>query len=393
MPSSTGNPIQRLRGLALIFFLLGLFLFAPLSQPIPSQAQSASATSRLFLPVIYRDYQPTPLYATSYYIQDETPARMYDLGCALGTRDRNLPGAQDSLVVLNFRQGWFKNGDISKPGVTIYKDTIKDWQHLSMATIEEAVRGFIWGYWVCSAEDQDSQVVVAVGTSNYGSYGTYASHYDETTRGRFAEIHGKAWAQSVLNLQNWVLSQGYALQVSVAGAIDIEWTAYNPAKSGTDWNLPSVTKKWVDGFASASQNRAIFYNFGACVGCPEIADPYWFYGKNSGDSSNPWTQFDVYYVSYGAPPAWPLPEIYATSGVNARQWQAISRYGAIYLGRPMEFAGVMTQYQACQQRGGCSGINNTPEDGWKQLFDALNADPLTRQPILRWITDIRWQIK
>lgn len=80
MPSFTENPIQRLRALALIVFLLSLFVFVPLTQPIPSQAQTASATSRLFLPVIYRDYQPTPLFATSYYIQDETPARMYGPG-------------------------------------------------------------------------------------------------------------------------------------------------------------------------------------------------------------------------------------------------------------------------------------------------------------------------
>jgi hypothetical protein len=378
MPSSTGDPIQRLRGLALIVFLLGLFLFAPLTQPIPSQAQSANATSRLFLPVIYRDYQPTPLYATSYYIQDETPARMYDLGCALGTRDRNLPGAQDSMVVLNFGQGWFDGGNLNKPGAGLFSPY---WHYVPISAIEAAVKAYIQGYWACSAEDQESQIMVAIGTNNYGGYGSNTT--DQNTRRTYAYEHGKVWAQMVVRLIQWVWSSGYSRQVSVAGAIDIEWDSQL-----TGWNTPYVTYGWVNGFDNYDNGQAIFYNFGACVGCPTSANPNWVYS-----STNPWTQFDVYYVSYGAPPAWPLPEIYATSGVNARQWQAISRYGAIYLGRPMEFAGVMTQYQACQQRGGCSGINNTPEAGWKQLFDALNADPLTRQPILRWITDIRWQIK
>jgi hypothetical protein len=41
---------------------------------------------------------------------------------------------------------------------------------------------------------------------------------------------------------------------------------------------------------------------------------------------NNWTQEDIWYVSWGADPAFPLPEIYATDGVNAWQWQQMSLY-------------------------------------------------------------------
>ncbi len=370
--------MKRIQGLALLLFLVAWLGSLILAQPPPSWAQSASASQRLFLPVIYRDYQPLPLYATSYYIQDETPARLYDLGCALGTRDRQTPGAQDSLVVLNFGQGWFEGGNLSRPGAGAFSPY---WHYMPISAIETAVQAYIQGYWVCSAEDQTSQVMVAVGTNNYGGYGSNSTNQD--TRRTYAYAHGKAWAQMVVRLLQWVWSNGYGRQVSVAGAIDIEWDAQL-----TGWNTPYVTYGWVNGFNDWDNNQAIYYNFGACVGCPTSPNPGWVYS-----SANPWTQYDVYRVSYGVQPAWPLPEIYATSGVNARQWQAISRYGALYLGWPMEFAGVMTQYQACQQRGGCSGINNTPEAGWMQLRNALNADALTYQPILRWITDIRWQIR
>lgn len=370
--------MKRIQRLALLLFLIAWLGSLILVQPPSSWAQSASASQRLFLPVIYRDYQPLPLYATSYYIQDETPARLYDLGCALGTRDRQNPGAQDSLVVLNFGQGWFEGGDLSRPGAGAFSPY---WHYMPISAIETAVKAYIQGYWACSAEDQTSQVMVAVGTNNYGSYGSNSTNQD--TRRTYAYAHGKAWAQMVVRLLQWVWSNGYGRQVSVAGAIDIEWDAQL-----TGWNTPYITYGWVNGFNDWDNNQAIYYNFGACVGCPTSPNPGWVYS-----SANPWTQYDVYRVSYGVQPAWPLPEIYATSGVNAQQWQAISRYGALYLGWPMEFAGVMTQYQACQQRGGCSGINNTPEAGWTQLRNALNADPLTYQPILRWITDIRWQIR
>lgn len=62
----------------------------------------------------------------------------------------------------------------------------------------------------------------------------------------------------------------------------------------------------------------------------------------------------------------------------------------------MIIAGVMTQYQACLDQGGCSGTNNTPEQGWTQLRDLLSSDSQTAQTLLnpqtlRWVTDITWQ--
>jgi hypothetical protein len=108
-----------------------------------------------------------------------------------------------------------------------------------------------------------------------------------------------------------------------------------------------------------------------------------------------WSQGDVYYVSWGAPPALPLPEIYRNDGYLARQWQAVSLYGALYKGGKMTFAGAMTQFQSCQQRKSaeCETLDNTPEEGWSQLYDRLNQDPRTAQQVLRWVTDIRWQIR
>jgi len=42
-------------------------------------------------------------------------------------------------------------------------------------------------------------------------------------------------------------------------------------------------------------------------------------------------------VSYGVPPAYPLPEIYLTNGVNAWQWQQLSVYAHANHGSPIYF--------------------------------------------------------
>lgn len=194
----------------------------------------------------------------------------------LGTRDRNLPGAQDSMVVLNFGQGWFDGGNLNKPGAGLFSPY---WHYVPISAIEAAVKAYIQGYWACSAEDQESQIMVAIGTNNYGGYGSNTT--DQNTRRTYAYEHGKVWAQMVVRLIQWVWSSGYSRQVSVAGAIDIEWDSQL-----TGWNTPYVTYGWVNGFDNYDNGQAIFYNFGACVGCPPVPTPIGFIpqpipGRNS----------------------------------------------------------------------------------------------------------------
>lgn len=129
------------------------------------------------------------------------------------------------------------------------------------------------------------------------------------------------------------------------------------------------------------------YNYGDAAGCP----PY-------GNCNNGWTQDDVWYISWGCGIAAPLPEIYTTTGSQAKEWYRLVKYSiSKNPGNPMIISGTMTQYQACIDQGDpCSGTNNTPEQGWTQLWDLLNADPETAQTLLnpstlRWSTDISWQ--
>ena len=160
----------------------------------------------------------------------------------------------------------------------------------------------------------------------------------------------------------------YTILKTIASAMDIEAT----------YNYPADTRAWLDGFKSISNGR--FYNFGSCdncgsceVGCPP-------------NMPNGWTYEDIWYVSWGALPAYPLPEIYTTNGLNSNQWYVIDLYSVSSHGNPMNITGVFTQFQACSAP--CN--TNTPSQGWNWLFGVLNTDSRTRQE-LYWSTDITYQ--
>jgi hypothetical protein len=176
----------------------------------------------------------------------------------------------------------------------------------------------------------------------------------------------------VNELNSWLRLNGYASQVHAAGATDIELS----------WSTPGDARAWVDGFDSV--NLYDYYDYGTLDGC-SYTDINWNTCVGS------WTREDAWYKAFGPGPAFPIPEIYNTKGVNAKQWALLSLYSVIHHKVPIEFNGVMTQYQACTQApvGQCYGIDNTPNAGWTQLYTELKKDSRTAF-FPRWSTDIRW---
>lgn len=244
--------------------------------------------------------------------------------------------------------------------------------------IAAAAQEFGRGYWVGTTSDTTSQITLAIGTSNN----------DFDNEGEVTFAHGSAWAGMVNNVQTWLTDNGYAGQVKAAGASDME----------LGWNSPTATNAWVDGYDSI--NDRLLYNFGDAEGCPQSGD---------GSVSQPcnhrypsyvptprpyqWTQADVWHISWEAAPARPLPQIYANSGAGAKQWYQIALYSYVSRSRKMLFDGPLTQHRACVKTNYgdpvCNGADNTPDQGWTLLYNALNAgnDPRTAQD-LRWSTEI-----
>ncbi|HVP20311.1 MAG TPA: hypothetical protein VMS73_00465 [Anaerolineaceae bacterium] len=347
-----------------LLVILGIFGLNRISsiqkslQSIPttaSPAQKAVSSEVIYIPAAIYTRPNPPVYSTSYYMLTVDGPTYYNMGCKLGQLDLNTPGSRDSVVVLDF-------GSPAKVGNEYGTDLF--WMGpVTISQITAAVKNFGAGYYTCVSTDHDSKIYIALGTTNY--------HTKISNTADFAN-HGSAWARMVNDLNTWFSGQGYAGQVLAVGANDIELS----------WNTPAITKAWVNGYNAA--HKYDWYDFGTLDGCAVRSYPD--YAK----CGNGWTREDAWYVVYGTRPAWPLPEIYMTSGLNAQQWALLSRYSYTAKRYPFIFVGVFTQMQACAQAPGqCAGVDNTPAAGWNQLYDELRRDPNTGfTPPLS--SDIKW---
>jgi len=307
------------------------------------------------------NYQSSYLTSNSYYMTTLNPDLLYNLGCQLGTRDQNTPGAQDGVVVLAF--GYPRCYDAGEYGANLY-----GYGPATTENIQAAVKPLALGYYTCTGSDNHSNLVIGVGTSNY------QGPQDPCDSQAKAAVHGAAWSAMVHDLNQWAANQGILQQIQFYGANDIE----------VGWNSPAWTRAWIAGFEQVSGNFLL--HFGDAAGCPYEDNPHWACGTAAYPQ---WSQEDVWFVSYGAPSALPLPLIYLTNGVHAKQWAYLSQYSLANHGYRMDFTGVFTQSAYCQQFGWCEDTDNTPEMASQQLSFELSKNPATAQH-LRWLTDIRW---
>lgn len=349
------------------FSLCLIFLFFTL---VSAAAADSGTDTKRYLPlVIHIATTPTPTpvptpttiptpnpelppqYSTSLYMKTVNPNTLFSLGCKYSEKVQQSAGTQDNVVFLAFGKPTMNDG--------MYGASLFGFGPASTDEIAEAIKQFGAGYRACLGDDAFSHLRVAVGTSNYGDP-ELVSWWD----------HGRKWARMVNDINKYFVDQGYFTWVDAVGASDMELA----------WNSPSVTRLWVEGYDYA--NKYPLYNFGAAEGCPTRLAPQW-------QCASPWTKEDVWYISFGSGASYPMPLIYATNGVNARQWAWLSVYAVEQHGAPMNFKGAFTQFQACQQRGGCDLLDNTPAQGWQQLYDELKFDERTKQH-LAWSTDIKW---
>lgn len=334
----------------------------PTSTPIlaATLVPTLKPVKKAFIPLIGNDIsnQPViaPSYSTSIYMLSVDSKKMYNLGCQVGTIDRNFAGSRDTVVILDFGSPKRINNEY---GTDLF------WMGpVTISQIKGAVQNFGRGYYVCSDTDRSSQIYVGIGTTNYGSL------LSSSTDVAFA--HGAAWAQMVNDVNSWLKASGFAAQVHAVGANDIELS----------WAGPVISKAWVNGYDSV--NLYDYYDFGTLDGCAIRADP------NRTTCGNGWTREDAWYKAFGTQPGFPIPEIYLNNGYNAQQWALLSLYSVTAKGYPIEFPGVLTQFQACiQSSGQCEKTDNTPMEGWTQLYTELKKDSRTAY-FPRWSSDMRW---
>lgn len=226
---------------------------------------------------------------------------------------------------------------------------------LSIANIKTAVQNYGDGYYGCS--NSNTHLNVVVGTSNHGSTVT--------------STHGTKWGNMISDIDTYLGSK--TTRVVVTGGSDIELA----------WSSPSTANNWLDSYVAATSRH--FFDFGDANGCP-------YSSHNNDPCSNGWNQSNVLSVSWRSQSThtvFPLPIQYNELGHNADQWEQIDLYSVTLPRGAMNMRGSLTQHHACDQRGGCSGTDNTAQQGWTFLHDALNSHGSTAQN-LNWATDIRW---
>lgn len=287
-----------------------------------------------------------PPTITSHYLKTAGGGTLHRLGCSEARRLRPHRNVPDAIAVLAFGRPRHQRG---RWGASLFGD-----RFVTTDAIERAGHAYARGYATCAGSRTRTRLEVVLGTSNYGS--------------AVSRKHGRARARLVNGANEWLDRHGLDRFVRFAGGSDIE----------LGWNGPAVSRRWVRGYDSVARWR--FYNFGDAAGCAP-----------RGNCLGAWTQEDVWFVSWGANSAWPLPQIYTPTGSMAQQWYRLSLYSYQRHGERMTIVGALSQRQACRQSSDpCWGINNSPGRAWRQLQRLLNRDRRTAQPLI-WLTDLRWQ--
>ncbi len=290
-------------------------------------------------------HKPISAETNSYYMARTSPSDAASLGCYNGDKSGRLTlffGAPTSV------------GGV--PGATVWGAP-----NLHVYQIGQAVMDFVRGYAFCRTEP-GGRLLVGIGTSN-------SAIDDDTDDWLYA--HGRAWGSMVRDVANWVATY-YPGFAQVYGAWDDE----------PSWSSPFKAHHWMAGY-DGTPGRPGLYTNASADGCPTST-------ATGGACDNGWNQGWVWHLNWEFDSALPFPQIYATSGVNAHQWQLIDLYATTHLGDGMFFYGTMSQWAACQQAGGCAGTDNTVHKANDFLTWWLNTDPRTAQGGVDGMTDIRW---
>ncbi len=335
----------------LVFLVIISYLLMTLAlDKKPIYTVYAQSSTDYYFPFFLNSNQP--LTSNSYYLITVDEKFYYDLGCEHGIQDQNAIGVQNSVSVLDFSY------PTCDPG---FGAALFAYGPASLSDIKKAVKYFAKGYYACTGSDTQSNLVIGVGTNNK------PTSCDNEEK---AASHGAAWAEMINHINQWLVDEGIFHQVQAYGASDIE----------VSWNTQEWSRAWVDGYNQVNQYPLLF--FGDAAGCPYQE------GSTSTSCGNGWNMDDVWFISWGSDASLPLPLIYRTDGIQAKQWANLSRYSVSQHGVPIIFTGVFTQSQACQQ-GTCDGTDNEPYQAYRQLTSELNKSPDTAM-ILNWKTDIRW---
>jgi len=256
---------------------------------------------------------------TSLYEATTDAHTMYNQGC-------NAARGPEGLVILDWGQPvYLGNGQYGTYDFGGHDD--------SNDAILHASANFALGVWACRTPS--TNIALALGESNYYS----GNALPLTNAAWYAD--GQQWGALVNRLHSFVVNNHYTV-LGVYGAGDLE----------TGWQNFALTSSLVNGYNSTSSR--VYFDFGD-------------------DAPGNWTNYQTWYVAYGAPDNLPMPEIYYNADATY-DWQVLNSWACTYMGGPMYIRGVMS-----------TTIGNTSAQAWTAMYRASASNSCTAKT-LPWMT-------
>lgn len=301
-------------------FFLGLCMLICVSGFASLTAHAATSTKRQepakdhrqILPKKMSPFVTAPANTISIYENTTNYVTLQSQGC---TAAHGAVG----LIVLDWGQPVYLNntyGVYDFGGVDI---TDNDVLHASA--------NFAQGVWNC--HNSHTNIAIAIGENN-----VYANGLDEVDWEWTGT--GKAWASMVNGVQSWLVSSHYNNVVGANGAGDLE----------VEWNTFQYTADLVNGYNSVSSL------------------PYFDFGD---DSPGWWSDYQVWYIAYGATDQLPIPEIYYNVDATV-DWEPLSIWACDNEGGAIYFKGTMAE--------NASG-ENSPAQAFIDMYNAEGENSCT----------------
>jgi len=142
-----------------LFIFIVVILTAILVYTATYQVSAQELGQDFYFP-LFTHYEQ-PLTSNSYYMITVDSTFLYDLGCELGARDQSAEGTQDSVAVLDFS---YPICDTD----TGFGADLFGYGPVGLGDIQNAVKSFASGYYTCTGSDDDSNLVIGVGTLHTG---------------------------------------------------------------------------------------------------------------------------------------------------------------------------------------------------------------------------------
>ncbi|GAC1346001.1 MAG: hypothetical protein NVSMB27_08920 [Ktedonobacteraceae bacterium] len=258
-----------------------------------------------------------PANTNSLYESTTNATTMYNQGCSAA---HGAPG----LIILDWGQPvYFGNNIYGTYDFGGHDDTD--------TAILHAVANFAQGVWYCRT--RSTNIAIAIGQSNYYS----GNAIPLTSAAWYAD--GQQWGMMVNNLQSFITNNHYTVVgANGAGDLEVEWVNF------------TLTSSLVNGYNSVT--RHVYFDFGD-------------------DSPGWWSNYQVWYIAYGATDNLPLPEIFYNADATY-DWEPLDVWACTYEGGPMYFKGTISE----DVRG-----TNSPYQAFVDMYNAEASNSCTARDL------------